>query len=247
MRPDTLIKTPVTVLGLCALLASAGLGCTKQGQPPSGSAEASRAQQAQTAASAAAGPAAAPAAAPASAPQPAAAAPAAQALAREVELTTSQGTITIELHGDKAPGTVANFSEYVRSGFYDGTIFHRVIDGFMIQGGGFDTSFSEKPTRAPIQNEATNGLRNERGTLAMARTSDPHSAGAQFFINVKDNAFLDHRDTTVRGWGYAVFGRVKKGLAVADAIAKLPTGPKGPFPQDVPQQDVVITRARVLR
>ncbi|MBK8480149.1 MAG: peptidyl-prolyl cis-trans isomerase [Proteobacteria bacterium] len=250
---QSLPRIPLQLLTLCSLLATAGSGCTKKDQPPSAGTEAPRARQATPVAQAASTPAKVaaakgPAAAATAGGAPAnAAPPPPPGVAREVELTTTRGKLTIELYADKAPGTVANFAEYVRAGFYDGTIFHRVIDGFMIQGGGFDTSFTEKPTRAPIQNEANSGLRNERGTVAMARTSDPHSAGAQFFINVKDNAFLNHRDKSLRGWGYAVFGRVTKGMAVADAIAKLATGPKGPFPQDVPQEDVVLTGARVLR
>lgn len=160
-----------------------------------------------------------------------------------VELKTNLGTITLELYPDKAPRTVENFLHYVRSGHYAGTIFHRVIDGFMIQGGGFDTRLREKPTGAPIPNEANNGLRNERYTIAMARTMDPHSATAQFFINVKDNAFLNHTAPTLRGWGYAVFGRVVRGEEVVDRIAKVPTGPAGMFASDVPRQPVVIEDA----
>ncbi len=160
-----------------------------------------------------------------------------------VRLDTSLGSITLELADDKAPKTVENFLGYVRSGFYDGTIFHRVIDGFMIQGGGFNGSFQQKPTRAPIANEADNGLKNLRGTVAMARTSDPHSATAQFFINVKDNPALDYRASTPQGWGYAVFGKVVAGMDVVDKIRQTPTGSGGPNHQfsDVPKTPVVIT------
>ena len=158
----------------------------------------------------------------------------------QVSLQTSQGTITLELYADKAPETVKNFLAYVDDGFYDGTIFHRVIKDFMIQGGGYTADMEKKPTRDPIENEADNGLKNERGTVAMARTGDPHSATAQFFINHKDNAFLNHTGKTPRGWGYAVFGKVTDGMEVVDAIAKVPTGAKGPFPKDVPDTPVVI-------
>jgi peptidyl-prolyl cis-trans isomerase B (cyclophilin B) len=164
-----------------------------------------------------------------------------------VALETSMGTITIELAPDKAPKTVANFLQYVKDGHYDGTIFHRVIDNFMIQGGGFDASLSKKPVRAPIQNEADNGLKNDIGTVAMARTSDPHSASAQFFINTKDNAFLNFRNKTQRGWGYTVFGRVSGGMDVVRKISKVATGPKGPFGKDVPQEDVVIESAKIVK
>jgi peptidyl-prolyl cis-trans isomerase B (cyclophilin B) len=163
-----------------------------------------------------------------------------------VELVTSMGTIKVKLLPEKAPKTVANFLAYVKSGHYDGTVFHRVIDNFMIQGGGFDPNLKEKPTRAPIENEADNGLTNDRGTIAMARTSDPHSASAQFFINVRDNAGLNHRGKTPAGWGYCVFGQVVGGMDVVDAIRKVPTGSKGQFDSDVPQKDVVIKKARVL-
>ncbi|MEJ5210218.1 MAG: peptidylprolyl isomerase [Burkholderiales bacterium] len=164
-----------------------------------------------------------------------------------VEMKTSMGTVTIELYPDKAPKTVENFLRYVKRGHYNGTIFHRVIDGFMIQGGGFDTHFREKPTDAPIPNEANNGLRNERYTVAMARTMDPHSATAQFFINVRDNDFLNHSAPTLRGWGYAVFGRVVRGEEVVDRIAQLPTGPGGPFSGDVPRQMVVVEDMRLVQ
>lgn len=163
----------------------------------------------------------------------------------QVEIRTNLGVITVELQADRAPGSVKNFLAYVKSGHYDGTVFHRVIDGFMIQGGGFDLSLSQKKTNAPIRNEANNGLRNVRYTLAMARTSDPHSATAQFFINVGDNAFLDHRSQTPSGWGYAVFGRVVSGQAVVDKIARVPTGSAGDM-QDVPVDPVMIESVRLL-
>ncbi len=157
-----------------------------------------------------------------------------------VVMKTNRGTIEIELYPDKAPATVENFLAYVDSGFYDGTIFHRVIKDFMIQGGGYDTDKKRKPTRAPIKNEADNGLKNEVGTIAMARTSDPDSATAQFFINVKDNAFLDFQSKTPRGWGYAVFGRVVKGMDVVRAIENTPTSNQGGAFQDLPNEMVVI-------
>ena len=159
-----------------------------------------------------------------------------------VELHTNKGVIRIELDSDKAPKTTANFLDYVRKGHFDGTIFHRVIDGFMIQGGGFTPGMTQKPTGAPIENEANNGLKNARYTIAMARTNDPHSATAQFFIHVADNAFLDHSAPTAQGWGYAVFGRVVAGEDVVDAIKGVRTGSKG-FHQDVPVEDVVIDKA----
>jgi len=162
-----------------------------------------------------------------------------------VKMETNQGGITLELDGDKAPDTVANFVEYAQSGFYDGTIFHRVIPGFMIQGGGFTADMKQKSTRAPVENEANNGLKNDFGTIAMARTSDPHSATAQFFINVKDNDFLNHTAKDPRGWGYAVFGKVTEGMEVVDKIAAAPTGRGGPFPKDVPQTAVIIQTATV--
>ncbi len=162
-----------------------------------------------------------------------------------VLLHTSKGDILVELDPDKAPKTVANFLDYVRAGFYDGTIFHRVIPGFMIQGGGFTPDMKQKPTGPPVPNEADNGLKNERGTLAMARTNDPNSATAQFFVNLVDNGFLDHRSKDLRGWGYAVFGRVLEGMDVVDAIAKVPRGNRGPF-QDVPDEPVVIQKATVV-
>ena len=159
-----------------------------------------------------------------------------------VKLHTNHGVITLELDAERAPQTVANFLEYVRSGFFDNTVFHRVIDGFMVQGGGFEPGMNQKRTNAPIKNEADNGLKNEAYTVAMARTSDPNSATAQFFINVSDNAFLDHTAPTPQGWGYAVFGRVVEGKDVVDAIRKVPTGSRG-MHQDVPVTDVVIERA----
>lgn len=164
----------------------------------------------------------------------------------QVELKTNLGSITAELYPDKAPQTVKNFLEYVQSGYYKGTIFHRVIPGFMIQGGGFSQDLTQKPTRDPIQNEAANGLKNDIGTIAMARTPNPHSATAQFFINVADNGFLNHTAPTARGYGYAVFGKVVKGMDVVNKIARLATGAGGPFPQDVPQQEVVIQDARLV-
>lgn len=163
----------------------------------------------------------------------------------KVQLQTTKGNITVELFHDDAPETVDNFLQYVREGHYDGTLFHRVISNFMIQGGGFDRDFQQKPTREPIRNEADNGLENERGTLAMARTQDPHSATAQFFINVTDNDFLNHTAKTPQGWGYTVFGRVVEGMDVVDAIREVDTGRRGPH-QDVPVEDVVIETARVL-
>jgi peptidyl-prolyl cis-trans isomerase B (cyclophilin B) len=163
-----------------------------------------------------------------------------------VKLETSQGDIVLELNRAKAPKTVANFIAYVKKGHYDGTIFHRVIKGFMIQGGGYDKNFNEKDTMAPVENEADNGLRNDRGTIAMARTNDPHSATAQFFINHKDNGFLNHTAKNARGWGYAVFGKVIEGMDTVDAIANLPTGRGGFFPTDVPNPLVVINKAILL-
>ncbi|QPK63159.1 peptidyl-prolyl cis-trans isomerase [Methylomonas sp. LL1] len=163
----------------------------------------------------------------------------------KVKMTTSLGTFVIQLDNAKAPVSAANFAEYVKSGFYNGTIFHRVIPGFMAQGGGFDTSFAQKETKAPIKNEADNGLKNKRGTLAMARTNDPNSATAQFFINYKDNSFLDHTSPTPSGWGYAVFGEVIEGMEVVDEMAKQPTGNRGGH-QDVPKTDIVIEKAEII-
>ena len=164
----------------------------------------------------------------------------------QVEMKTSLGTLVLELYPDKAPLTVENFLQYVRDGHYDGTQFHRVIPRFMIQGGGFNADFKEKPTRKPIRNEAGNGLKNTVGTVAMARTGEPHSATAQFFINVADNASLDFRFPTQEGFGYTVFGKVLKGMDVVNRIVKVPTGP-GPAPhENVPVKPVVIEKARVI-
>jgi peptidyl-prolyl cis-trans isomerase B (cyclophilin B) len=162
-----------------------------------------------------------------------------------VKLHTNFGVITLELDSAKAPETVKNFLAYVESGHYANTIFHRVIDGFMVQGGGFEPGMKQKPTRASVKNEATNGLKNDRYTVAMARTNDPHSASAQFFINVKDNDFLNHTAPTPQGWGYCVFAKVVEGSDVVDAIAKAPTGSSG-FHQDVPRTDVVIRKAAAI-
>jgi len=160
-----------------------------------------------------------------------------------VELKTNQGEIVVEVFADKAPKSAENFVQYVKDGHYNGTAFHRVIDGFMIQGGGFDADMKQKSTRAPIENEAKNGLKNERGTLAMARTADPHSASSQFFINLVPNTFLDYPSRD--GWGYAVFGKVVKGMDVVDKISKVATGNRG-FHQNVPVEAVVVESARVL-
>ncbi|MEV5342137.1 peptidylprolyl isomerase [Streptomyces sp. NPDC052676] len=162
-----------------------------------------------------------------------------------VELTTNFGRIVLELHDAEAPKTVENFLSYVRNGHYDNTIFHRVINGFMIQGGGFTPDMAQKPTQAPIENEADNGLKNTAYTVAMARTGDPHSATAQFFINVSDNDFLDFRAKNPSGWGYAVFGRVAEGQDVVDRIKQVPTGSLRGH-QDVPKEQVVIESAKVL-
>lgn len=161
-----------------------------------------------------------------------------------VFIETSEGKIILELYPQKAPQTVKNFLNYVKSGFYEGTVFHRVIPGFMIQGGGFTVDMERKAPRKPIKNEADNGLKNERGTIAMARTSDPHSASSQFFINTVDNHFLDHKSKSPKGWGYAVFGRVIEGMDVVDAISKVKTGVLGSF-RDVPLHPVVIQRAGI--
>jgi peptidyl-prolyl cis-trans isomerase B (cyclophilin B) len=161
-----------------------------------------------------------------------------------VVLDTSHGVITLALDSARAPKSVANFLAYVDSGHYDGTIFHRVIDGFMAQGGGYDQAYERKPTLAPVENEADNGLKNLKGTVAMARTSDPHSATAQFFINVKDNASLDHKSKSDSGWGYTVFGKVVAGMDVVDQIKAVKTGPAGPFAKDAPAEPVVIRTAR---
>jgi peptidyl-prolyl cis-trans isomerase B (cyclophilin B) len=176
------------------------------------------------------------------------AAPAQEATAMPVNivLETNLGAISLELYPDKAPETVANFTDYIRAGHYNGTVFHRVIPNFMVQGGGFTADLQQKPTNAPIPNEADNGLQNLRGSIAMARTADPHSASAQFFINVADNAFLNFTAPTRQGWGYAVFGKVTAGMEVVDAMVALPTGAAGPFGSDVPKQTVTIESARVL-
>lgn len=164
----------------------------------------------------------------------------------QVRLTTTLGVIELELDAQKAPTSTANFLKYVDKGFYNGTIFHRVIPGFMIQGGGFEPGMKEKPTDGRIQNEADNGLKNAAGTIAMARTMDPHSASAQFFINTVDNAFLDHRSKTPQGWGYAVFGKVTKGMDVAKKIEAVATKSVGPF-ENVPTTDVVIQKAERVK
>jgi peptidyl-prolyl cis-trans isomerase B (cyclophilin B) len=163
-------------------------------------------------------------------------------MSKKVLIETSKGNITIELNEEKAPATVANFLKYVNEGFYDGTIFHRVIPNFMVQGGGFMPDMSQKEAGAPIKNEADNGLSNVRGSIAMARTSDPHSATAQFFINHKDNNFLDHTAPTGQGWGYCAFGKITEGMDVIDAIAAIPTGNVGGH-GDVPTETVTLEKA----
>jgi peptidyl-prolyl cis-trans isomerase B (cyclophilin B) len=163
----------------------------------------------------------------------------------KVKLTTNLGEMIIQLNTEKAPLSSANFLRYVNEGFYNGTIFHRVIPDFMAQGGGFDTNFNQKTVHAPINNEANNGLLNTRGTLAMARTNDPNSATGQFFINYKDNSFLNHTSQTSSGWGYAVFGEVIEGMDVADAMAKEATGNRNGH-QDVPKTDIIIEKAEVI-
>ena len=162
-----------------------------------------------------------------------------------IKLHTNFGVISIELDAEKAPETAKNFIAYAEAGHYDNTIFHRVINGFMIQGGGFEPGMKQKPCKDPIKNEADNGLKNNTYTIAMARTSDPHSATAQFFINVADNDFLNHRSPDLQGWGYCVFGKVSEGMDVVDAIRKVKTGSSG-FHQDVPKEDVIIERAEVV-
>ncbi len=162
-----------------------------------------------------------------------------------VKLITNHGDIVIELDAEKAPESVKNFISYVEAGHYNNTVFHRVINGFMIQGGGFEPGMKQKPTSAPIKNEADNGLKNEAGTIAMARTQDPNSATAQFFINVADNDFLNYRSPDVQGWGYCVFGRVSEGMDVVNKIKSVKTGTSG-FHQDVPKEDVIIERAEVI-
>jgi peptidyl-prolyl cis-trans isomerase B (cyclophilin B) len=163
----------------------------------------------------------------------------------QIKFTTNHGDITLELDAAKAPKTVANFVQYVNDGHYNNTIFHRIIDGFMIQGGGFEPGMKQKPTRANVDNEANNGLKNDKYTVAMARTSDPHSASAQFFINVANNDFLNFKSPTPQGWGYAVFGKVIAGMDIVDKLAKVDTTRKG-FHDDVPAQDVIVTQAQVL-
>ena len=162
-----------------------------------------------------------------------------------VELHTNHGVIKLELDAEKAPKSVENFLNYVKAGHYDNTVFHRVIDGFMIQGGGFEPGMKQKPTEGPITNEANTGLKNVNGSVAMARTNDPHSATAQFFINVNDNDFLNHSSPTPQGWGYAVFGKVVDGLDIVEKIKKVKTGSKG-FHQDVPADDVIIEKAIIV-
>ncbi|WP_367651937.1 peptidylprolyl isomerase [Psychrobacter sp.] len=162
-----------------------------------------------------------------------------------VELDTNMGAIVIELNEEKAPKTVENFLNYVNSGHYNGTIFHRIIDGFMIQGGGMDAEMNEKSTNAPIENEADNGLKNDKGTIAMARTQDPHSATSQFFLNVKDNDFLNHSGKNMQGWGYTVFGKVTSGMDVIEKMRGVPTGRFG-MHADVPKEPVVINSATVV-
>jgi len=164
-----------------------------------------------------------------------------------IKLTTNQGEITLELDAEKAPNTVKNFVTYVEEGFYEGVIFHRIIPNFMAQGGGFTSDFKQKDTNAAIENEADNGLANDRGTIAMARTGDPHSATGQFFINLADNGFLNHSSKTQQGWGYAVFGKVTDGMDVVDKMAAIPTGSGGMFPTDVPKEEVIIEKAEVLK
>ena len=163
-----------------------------------------------------------------------------------VKLHTNHGVITLELDAGKAPATVANFLQYVQDGFFSNTVFHRVIDGFMIQGGGFEPGLKQKPVREPVKNEADNGLKNDDYTVAMARTQDPHSATAQFFINIADNSFLNHTAPTPQGWGYCVFGKVVDGTDVVDKIKKVKTGNLG-MHQDVPAEDVVIEKAEVVK
>ena len=163
-----------------------------------------------------------------------------------VLMETSMGPIKIELNQEKAPESVKNFLAYVADGHYSGTVFHRVIKNFMAQGGGFNETYQRQPMKAPIANEATNGLANDRGTLAMARTSDPHSATAQFFINLVDNSFLNHSGKNPRGWGYAVFGKVVEGMDIVDTMGQVETGASGPFRSDVPKTPIVITNVTVL-
>jgi len=166
--------------------------------------------------------------------------------APHVKFQTRLGDVVLKLDAEKAPATVSNFLTYVKEGHYDGTLFHRVIPRFMAQGGGFTADFVQKPTHAPIKNEADNGLKNKRGTIAMARTNDPQSATAQFFINLVDNAFLDYKSPTAQGFGYAVFGEVTEGMEVVDKMADVPTGRGGPMPSDVPQTPILIEKATVV-
>ncbi len=166
-------------------------------------------------------------------------------MTKTVELHTTAGVIRLDLDEEKAPQTVANFVDYVNAGHYDGTVFHRVIKGFMVQGGGFEPGMKQKPTKGEIQNEANNGLKNDKYTIAMARTSAPHSASAQFFINATNNDFLNFKSESPQGWGYAVFGKVVAGTEVVDQIEKVKTGRKG-FHDDVPLEDVMITKAVVI-
>ncbi len=166
---------------------------------------------------------------------------------QKAKISTNQGDIIIELFSDKAPASVENFLSYAKDNFFNNTIFHRVIDGFMIQGGGYTTDYNKKDTRSSIKNEANNGLKNRKYTLSMARTSAPHSATSQFFINTANNDFLDHTATTMRGWGYAVFGRVIEGHDIVDAIGQAKTGSGGPFPRDVPVETVVINSISAIK
>ena len=171
----------------------------------------------------------------------------AQAENPKVKMETSKGTMIIELYPDKAPKTVANFLQYVNDGAYDGTIFHRVIKDFMNQGGGFTADFKKVDTRDPIQNEADNGLKNKKYTVAMARTGEPHSATNQFFINTADNEFLNHTGKSMRGWGYTVFGKVVEGQNIAGAISRVQTGPGGPFQKDVPRKTITIEKVTEIK
>ncbi len=165
----------------------------------------------------------------------------------QVRIVTNKGNIEIALNPQKAPKSVENFLQYVNSGYYNGTIFHRIIKGFMIQGGGFDKNIKRKRPNAPIENEAFNGLKNDRGTIAMARTNDPHSATAQFFINTANNNSLNHTGKSMRGWGYTVFGKVTKGMDVVDKIENTKTGPKAMFRSDFPQEDIIIQTVEIIK
>lgn len=170
-----------------------------------------------------------------------------QILATTIQIDTTQGAITVELDDAKAPNTVANFIQYIKNDHYTGSIFHRVIKNFMIQGGGFNKTFKRLDVDNTVRNEADNGLKNKRGTIAMARTADPHSASAQFFINTKDNKMLNHTKKSPYGWGYAVFGKVTAGMKTVDKIEALKTGPAGPFQQDVPQASVIINSIKIIK